>query len=40
MYLLNSCLGLKKTPLFTERKGKFSILKNQYLNGVFFFIFY
>jgi len=39
MYLLNSYLGLKKTPLFSERKGKFSISKNQYLSLVFFFIF-
>jgi hypothetical protein len=39
MYLLNSYLGLRKTPLFSERKGKISISKNQYLKGVFFFIF-
>jgi hypothetical protein len=39
MYLLNSYLGLKKIPLFSVRKGKFSILKNQSLERVFFLIF-
>jgi len=39
MYLLNSYLGLKKIPLFSVRKGKFSILKNQSLSRVFFLIF-
>jgi len=39
MYLLNSYLGLKKIPLFSVRKGKFSILKNQSLTRVFFLFF-
>jgi hypothetical protein len=39
MYLLNSLLGLKKTPLFSERKDNFYKLNYQYFfskKAVFF----